>query len=98
MGAMHAAQGTQHAVRPAFSTMCREKSKDWSSHSIMLISRMRVPALMRKPFTFCHTWVSDVVQGGQAVGGQLQYKGGGLPGEEGMLEEAGRTGCPPPCR
>ena len=49
----------------SFSTICREKSKDWSSQSRMLISRIRVPALMRKPFTFCHTWVSMLCREGR---------------------------------
>ena len=26
-------------------------------------------------------------QGGEAIGGQLQYKGGGLPGEQGLFKE-----------
>ena len=42
----------------ASSTMCREKSKDWSSHSTTDMARIRVPAFTRKPFTFCHTWVA----------------------------------------
>ena len=49
----------------ASSTMCREKSKDWSSHRTMDISRIRVPALTRKPFTFCQTWVAMLSKDGR---------------------------------
>ena len=37
----------------------------YTHQSRMLISRIRVPALMRKPFTFCHTWVSMLCREGR---------------------------------
>ena len=49
----------------ASSTMWREKSKDWSSHSTMDMSRISVPALTRNPFTFCHTWLSILPREGR---------------------------------
>ena len=43
-------------LRAGSSTMVRLKSKDCSSHNTMDMSRIRVPAFTRKPFTFSHTW------------------------------------------
>ena len=71
----------------SFSTICRGEVKgleqpEQDAHQQDQGARLDEEALHLLPHMGEH-----VVQGGQAVRGQLQHKGGGLPGKEGMLEQ-----------
>ena len=85
-GGDDAAQGTQHAVRLVLHHMQGEvkglEQPEQDAHQQDQGARLDEEALHLLPHMGEH-----VVQGGQAVRGQLQHKGGGLPGEEGMLEQ-----------
>ncbi len=85
-GGDDAAQGTQHAVRLVLHHMQGEvkglEQPEQDAHQQDQSARLDEEALHLLPHMGEH-----VVQGGQAVRGQLQHKGGGLPGEEGMLEQ-----------